>query len=150
MADLVVGVDWTIATVLMVAGVGKGLRPASPRDVALAFLEGALAVGLVLRALPSIFAAAALALCCAYFAYALVRKEPCRCFGEGLPATAVAAQRIRNGVLVLTSGGLLLLERLSSGKPALGFADAAIGAATASAIIVGPWLFSWARGESAV
>ena len=150
MADLAVGADWTIAAVLMVAGAGKGFRPARARDVVLALLEGALAVGLVLRPLPWILAAAALALCCVYFAYSLIRKTPCHCFGEGLPATAVAAQRIRNGVLVLISGALLLFEYFSSGKPAVGFADAAIGAATALVIVVGPWLFSWARKESVV
>lgn len=85
-----------------------------------------------------------------YVAYAIVAKGGrCHCFGQGLPATGRAMQRLRNATLFGISGVFLVTVSAASTQSASESPVLAMGVGVISgiAIVAMPWTVDWLLGS---
>jgi len=152
MADIRLMLGWSLASVFVIAGMGKleSVRR-NYLDSGLALAELAVA-GLVMAGIvPIIGAALACCMTVGYVVYAFARTpaERCQCFGKRLPTTGRAAQRFRNLLLMLIAVTYACCWLVLFGNhPTRPILDLVAGVTVGVSILATPWLVEWLAGDS--
>jgi hypothetical protein len=135
-----VGVAWCLATMLLPAALAKGYSGSS-RSRALAFVEGATALAVLLGPVREAGFAAATALGAGFvvFVARLDPSTPCNCYGRSLETFSRGGRLVRAGaVLAAGSTGLVLETAVGPSSSGLPLTAAVVGAVLGLALVAVP------------